>query len=209
MAVIVNRNTTQTPMTTTGVTGVQVIKFIPASRVYLKAPDSVTAAPVNTMAAYSNKSNGATPAGFTDLGIMNQDAKITYTKNVKKVQTGLDKFVQAVYVGDKTCVIEFSLSQMDEYLMAQLGFTTSTITAGSSVNFQIGQEDVIAKAMIMVFQNKLDGKEIQWYHPAAQLTVTFDSKPEEAAVKVSADCIAFTAAGGYTIQSLLSATIFA
>jgi hypothetical protein len=208
MAVIVNKNTTQTPLAAAGVTGTQSIKHVPASRVYIKAPDSTTSAPVQSNYV---KSNGATPSAggsYIDLGIMTSAGKITYTKNKKKVTTGIDEIVRAVYVDNKSAEIEFNLMQMDDYLLSQLGFTASTIVNGSIINFQLGPEDIVSKALLLVYQNKLDGKEIQWYHPAAQLAVTFEEQNDGIEIKVVADCIGFTPQGA-AVDSLLSCTVFA
>src|SRR5208337_1537160 len=108
MAVIVNRNTQQTPLgNPAGANdGIQSIKFIPAGRVYIKTtPDSTVATNVNAYAAFSQKSDGQTivnpypnsgvSAGeFIDLGIMSTPGKLTYNKVQKKVQTGIDKITQ-------------------------------------------------------------------------------------------------------------------
>lgn len=220
MAVIVNKNTQQTPLSNPSgaVTGVQSIKFIPAGRVYLKtSPDSTTATPVNLYAAYTQKSNGQTvvaPVGagvtagsYVDLGIMLTPGKLTYNKVQKKVQTGLDKITQLIYVESRDASLEFELTQLDDYLLQQLGFVASVITAGSSINFQVGQEDVINAALIVVYQNKIDGKEIQWYHPSAALTVTFNQNGDELSIKVHAEMVAFQAVGA-SLLSLVSTTVF-
>jgi hypothetical protein len=205
LSVIVNRNTTQTPNALQGNTGVQVIRFIPACRVYVKSPDSTTAAPVQ---AYYTKSNGSTPTGWTDLGIMNGPGAITYTKNKKKVQTGIDKITRAVYIEEKGAVIDIDLDQFDDTVLTQLtGLTPSIITAGSITNLQIGQEDVVQKALLFVCQNKLDGKEIQWYHPSAQIAFTIEYSDDAMRVKMSSELIAFTASG-QSIDTLMSTTIF-
>ena len=78
MAITVNKNTTQAPMTTAGATGTQVQKFNVAPRVYVKALDS-TPTPVRA------KSNGATQGTWTDLGSVDGNAKITYAVDKKKV----------------------------------------------------------------------------------------------------------------------------
>jgi hypothetical protein len=75
MAVLTNNWTQQVPLSAVGATGIQSIRFIPACRVFLKTPDSKTAAPVNQMAAYSMKTNGITPTGWTDTGIMDAPGK--------------------------------------------------------------------------------------------------------------------------------------
>lgn len=205
MPVIANKNTTQTPHGTAGVTGTQVVKFIPASRVYVKTAESTTAAPVQN---YFTKSDGSTPSGWTDLGAMLGEAKVTYNKEVVKVKMGLDKSLRAVYTGEKEGSIEFNLAQMDDYTMSQLGLTASTIVSGSRVNFRVGQETVVQSAILIVYQNKLDGKEMQIYHPAAYLTFVWDEVDDGLCFKVTADLPLFTA-NGQTTEQLMSVTFFA
>jgi hypothetical protein len=205
MAVITNKNTTQAPHGSAGVTATQVVKFIPASRVYIKTAESTSAAPVQN---YYTKSDGATPSGWTDLGTMLGEAKLTYNVERIKVKTGIDKALRAVYTGEKDGSIEFNLSQMDDYLMAQLGLTSSTIVNGSSVNFRVGQENVIQKALLCVYQNKLDGKEMQIYHPAAYLSFIWDEVDDGIVFKTTADLSLFTGTG-QTVEQLMSVTFFA
>lgn len=207
MSVIINRNTTQSPVVAAGNTGSQVIRFIPGSRVYVKTPDSTTSAPV---ASNFSKSNGATPAGYTDLGIMSGPGTVVYTKNKVKVQTGIDKVVRATYIGEKLCNIQADLDQFDDSALAQMtGLSPSIITAGSVVNFQVGQEDVVNKALLLVCQNKLDGKEIQFYHPSAQLSFSIKYTGEQMLLAMDAELVAFNTAAGAAIDSLMSVTVFA
>src|ERR1039458_8860545 len=104
MSVIVNRNTTQAPNLTSGLTGTQMIKFIAAPRVYIKALDA-TPTPILV------KSNGATPSGYIDLGSVDGTVKVTYTKDVKEVRLGMDEILMATYIGKKTAGLEFSRSE--------------------------------------------------------------------------------------------------
>lgn len=207
MAVLINRNTTQSPMTATGNTGLQVVRMIPGCRVYIKTPDSTTTAPVSS---YFTKSNGATPAGWTDLGIMTGAGTVVYTKTVTKVQTGLDKVVRATYISQKVCTITADLDQFDDVTLTKMtGLSPSIITAGSIVNLQVGQEDVVPYALLLVCQNKLDGKEIQFYHPAAQLNFSIKYSTDQMLLAMSADLIAFNTTGGTSTDLLMSVTIFA
>lgn len=206
MSVIINKNTTQTPVAIVGNAGTQVIRFIPACRVYLKTSDSTTAAPVQN---YYTKSNGTTPAGWTDLGIMNGPGQVLYVKTKKEIQTGIDKVVRAVYIAQKTANIDFSLDQYDDLALAQVsGLAPSIVTAQSIVNYQLGQEDVVQKAILLVAQNKLDGKEIQFYHPNAYISFQTEYNGDEMRLKVNAELVAFTSVGA-TVDSLISTTIFA
>lgn len=209
MSVLVNNWTQQVPMSAVGETGVQSIRHIPASRVFFKTPDSTTAAPVNIMAAYANKTNGTVPSGWTDGGIMDGVGKVVYTKKIAQIMLGIDKVVAATYVQERSAQITFDLAQLDDQVLQMLGFISSVITPGSSINFQLGQEDVVAKAVLFVYASKLDSKEIQWYHPSGQISADVKNVSDYLVASCTCDLIAFTPAGGYTRQSLVSATIFA
>jgi hypothetical protein len=199
MAVISNKNTAQTPVAS-GLTGAQVVKFIDAPRVYIKAVDT-TPTPVTT------KSNGTTPAGWTDLGIVNGKVRVTYEKEIKEVRTGIDQVLRASYVGQKTAGFEFVLSQFDDVVIKNLsGLSEVVVSAASAYAFQIGSEDIIQKALLMVVQNKLDGKEWQFYHPAADLAFNIEDSGEETVVRGRANLKAFTHS---TVEQLVYATIFA
>lgn len=198
MAVIVNKNTSQTPVSS-GLTGTQVIKFIDAPRVYIKTSDTV-ATPILV------KANGSTPSGYTDLGIVEGKVKITYSKEIKEIRTGLDQILRQSYVGQKTGNFEFSLSQFDDVVIKELsGLTASTITSGSAVSFSLGSEDIISRALLLVVQNKLDGKEWQFYSPDADLSFTIEDSGEATVVKGSGNLKAFAFAG---VEPLMVASIF-
>lgn len=200
MPVISNLNTRQTPMTAAGQTGTQVIKFIDAPRVYIKAVD-VTPTPIIV------KSNGTTPAGYTDLGIVDGKLKITYEKSIKDVRTGIDQIFRAEYVDKKTLGFEFHLSQFDDVAMTQIsGLTASVITAGSIVQFAVGSEDVIQRAMVLVSQDKLTGKEWQWYCPSGFIKFGYADNGNETYIQVNVDLPPFTygAVEQFAIQTIYS-----
>jgi hypothetical protein len=199
MAVIVNKNTTQTPVAT-GRTGTQVIKFIDAPRVYIKTAD-VSAAPVMT------KSNGTTPSGWTDLGSVNGKVRIQYEKEVKEVRTGVDQVLRQSYIGQKTGSFEFVMSQFDDVVIEQLsGLNPYTVQSGSAYSFGLGSEDIISKALLLVVQNKLDGKEWQFYNPNADLSFTLEDNGEETVVRGRGNLKAFT---WNSVEPLIVGTIYA
>jgi hypothetical protein len=188
MAVIVNKNTSQTPITS-GLTGTQVVKFIDAPRVYIKALDA-TPLPVTT------KSNGSTPSGWTDLGSVEGKVAIRYEKEIKEVRTGIDQILRQSYVGQKTGSFEFVLAQFDDVVIKELsGLTPSSIQAGSTYQFMIGSEDIIQKALLLVVQNKLDGKEMQFYHPNADISFTIEDSNEQTVVRGRGNLPGFTYGG--------------
>lgn len=202
MSVITNLNTRQNPMVASGLTGTQSIKFIPGPRIYMKTAD-VSAAPVTA------KSNGSLPSGWTDLGIVNGAAKVTYTKTVKEVRTGMDEVLRAEYIGKKVAGLDCSLSQFDDVAFAAVsGLSASTIIAGSTYQFSVGSEDVIQKAILLVLQNKLDGKELQFYNPNAFLSFDVTDSSGELVLTVKADLPSF-AWGGGSLEAFFVQTHFA
>lgn len=200
MAIITNINSRQEPMVAVGSTGKQVIKFIDCPRVYIK---DIDAAPTPITA----KSNGVLPVGWTDLGIVDGKVKITYDKEQKEVRTGLDEILRAVYIGKKTAGFEFNLSQFDELVIGQLtGLTSSLLNSGSAAQFAVGSEDIVQKALLMVIQNKLDGREWQFYHPSAYMTFSMTDSGDTTLVNGKAMLPAFTF---NTIDTYMVQTIYA
>jgi hypothetical protein len=209
MAVIANKNTRQNPITQ-GRTGTQVVKFVPAPRVYIGTAESITAAPVET---HFSKSNGVTPSGgaitWFDLGIIESVATVTYTKEIKEIKTGIDLVLRQSYVGEKTANIEFNLSQFDDYAFEKVsGLSASTIISGSTVSYTVGSEDIVTSALLLVLQNKLDGKEIQLYTPSADLTFNFQQNGEFIELQAQGRLKAFTPNGSAT-EGFFQMTFFA
>lgn len=183
MSVISNLNTQQTPITS-GLTGTQVIKYVPGPRVYIKAVDA-TPTPVLT------KSAGVLPGGWTDLGIVDGVAKVTYTKDTKEVRTGIDQILRSIYTDKKTGTLEFDLTQFDDVVIAGLTGLTPSILTGSIAQFSVGSEDVVSSAILLVVQNKLDGKEQQFYNPSAFLNLQYTTSGDFMIVKGTASLPAF------------------
>jgi hypothetical protein len=207
--IVSNAWTQQRPISVFGSTGDQILKLIPAARIFIKAPDATVNTPYQQYAGYSFKTNGVAPTGWTDLGSIDKPAKLTYTKTTKSVTTGIDTVERAIYVDKKTAMVEFNLLQSDDYVLSALGFSGSAMTAGSSMNFLMGGEDIVTRALLVVYQNKLDGKEFHIYHPAANLNVTWDmSSADELTLKATAELLAFTPTGA-TVDALYAMNIFA
>jgi hypothetical protein len=191
---VINLNTTQTPMTASGLTGTQSFKWIQAPRVYIKAADSTPTPPIA-------KSNGSLPAGWTDLGVVENSAKVTYTKNIKEVRTGIDDILRAAYVSGKAGELSASLAQFDDVVLSQVtGLTASQIVSSSIYQFAIGQDDIVNKALLLVSQNKLDGKEWQFYHPSAMITFQYTDVQGATEIQMKGDLTAFTYGGLDTVM---------
>ncbi len=185
MAVITNKNTAQDPVAS-GRTGTQVVKFFDAPRVYIKTKDS-SPTPIVV------KSSGTTPAGYTDLGIVDGKVKVTYSKEITEIRTGVDNILRSSFVRQRTGTFEATLSQLDDVVVENLsGVTPSVLLSGSIVQFALGAEDVIEKALILVIDNKLDGKELQFYAPAAQVSFSFEDSGDFSVIKMTANLPGFT-----------------
>lgn len=205
MAVIVNAWTRQNPVTTHGRTGEQSIKFIPAPRVFIKAADSTTAAPVQ---AYYTKSAGTVPTGWTDLGIIEGLATITYNKENTDVLTGVDQILRIRYISQKTAEIEANFSQFDDRAFENIsGLTASVISNGSIIGYRVGEEDVITRALLLVADNKLDGKEWQIYNPSAYIGFSYELNGDFLELKMNAALGAFTPSGSAS-ECLFHKTFF-
>ncbi len=186
MAVISNLNTKQTPLSAPGLTGTQTIKFIEAPRMYIKSVD-VSPAPVAV------KSNGSLPSGWTDLGVVNGVVKVNYTRNTKEVRTGIEQVLRAEYIDKKTASFEADLAQFDDTVISNItGLTASVITSGSIVTFGVGGEGIVNKAVLLVMQSLLDGKEVQLYNPNTLMNFNYNNNGDEISIKVMADCLFFT-----------------
>jgi len=205
MSIITNKNTTQTPLAS-GKTGAQVVKFIAGPRVYIKTAESLTAAPVQN---YYTKSNGSTPTGWTDLGIVIGNATVTYEKQTTEVRTGIDNVLRQEFVNQKNGTIEFNLGQLDDVALENIsGLTASVIVSGSTVAYRVGEEDLTEKALLLVAQNKLDGKEIQFYNPRAMINFAIVENDNALVLRVTGKLPTFTPQGA-SVESLLHTTIFA
>jgi hypothetical protein len=180
MPVISNLNTQQTPLAG------QSIKWIDSPRVYIKAKDT-TATPIVV------KSNGATPSGYTDLGIVDGPVAVAYTKEVNEIRTGVDNVLRISYVRQRSGVFTATLSQFDETVIQNVsGVSPSVIVAGSISQFSLGAEDVVERALLLVSQNKVDGKEWQFYNPSANIVFNIENSGEFTVVKLTANLPSFT-----------------
>lgn len=166
------------------------IKTVLAERVYYAAADTVYADP-------SAKLIGTAPSGYTDLGIV-VDSKVAlvYTKDIKPVETGIEKVRRGSYSMSKTCTATFSLEQYDIdaiSVLSGLGITSVGIIGGKLF---LGQDDVVEKSLIFCGTNKVDGKEHQAYSKKASLNWSIEENSDMGRqLKVVAEMYAFTPVG--------------
>jgi hypothetical protein len=218
MAVIVNKNTQGTPITSGRLTSGSSIRHIEAPRIYILLAAAGTPVAEVTVACpvqnYMTKSNGVTPTPvggtntWADLGIVNGFLKVNYVKSVKLIETGIDQVMRMAYVNKKTMTLEATLDQFSDYVLEKVsGLTASVITSGSIINYQVGQEDLVTAGILLVSQNKIDGQEWQFFNPAALTNFVFEEKGDALALKMTAYC-PFFQANSSAVQSGLSTTIF-
>lgn len=155
-------------------------------------------APSNT--AYVDptaKLNGADPASpWVDLGII-KDSKVTltYTKDVKPVETGIEKVRRGSYTLGKKCMASFILEQYDLDTLSLVSGLSTTAVGVIGGKLQIGQDDIVEKALLFLGTNKVDGKEFQHYTKKASLSWSIQEDTDARDLKVDADFYSFLASG--------------
>lgn len=174
------------------------IRFVPAERAYVAPANTIYADPVA-------KSNGTDPgAPWVDLGIV-KDSKVTvtYTKTVKDVSTGIEKVRRGSYTTDKKATAMFVLEQFDMANLSVLSGLSQEVVGAIGNKIQLGQDDLVEKALLFIGTNKVDGKEIQHYTKKASLNWSVQEDAEARMLKVDADFYSFLAAGE-TIEGYLT-----
>lgn len=205
MPIAINRNTTQAPMTVGGRTGEQVVKFIPASRVYVKTPDSQSSAPVQN---YYSVSDGNVPAGWIDLGVISGGVSVKYNQKVDQVTTGIDNYMRSAYLASKDAELSFSLSQFDDVVISTLsGITPVALPNNVGYSWGIGSTDLVKLAVLMVSQDKLTGKEFQFYNPCVYVSFQFDYQSQALELKCTGYVPFFTPVGS-DLECLFCVTIY-
>jgi hypothetical protein len=202
MAITSNVNTTQASMQALGRTGVQSVKFIPAPRVYITLPVGTGSVPVPSVI-----SNGVTPDGFIDLGAVSGNVKIDYVRKVVEVTTGIDNYFRGAYGGGTTNTVEFYLEQFDDVVLENITGLASTIISNAVANYQTGQGDLQQLSLLLVVQNKFDGKEFQFFNPNTYLNFSFENSGDDLMLKCTGYLPYFTAASQPT-ESIMSVTVF-
>jgi hypothetical protein len=155
-------------------------------------------APANT--AYVDpvaKLNGADPGGaWVDMGIV-KDSKITltYTKEVKPVETGIEKVRRGSYVMAKKCVASWVLEQYDVDTLSMVSGLSITAVGSIGGKLNLGTDDLVEKALLFLGTNKVDGKEFQHYSKNSALTFSTTEDADSRMLKVDAEFYSFLASG--------------
>jgi hypothetical protein len=160
-----------------------------AERVYMANQNTAFADPVA-------KLNGADPAGFTDMGVvMGSKVQFTYTKDIKYVETGIEKVRRGAYTMGKTAQAVFSLEQYDLDTLSLLTGQSITTVGSIGGKMQIGQDDIVNKALVFMGTNKVDGKEHIMYCKQANIAWNIEDNGDARVIKVTADLYPFVATG--------------
>lgn len=171
-------------------------KVVLAQRVFIAAADQAYTDP-------TAKLNGTGPTGspaWVDLGIVaGSKVTLSYNKETKYVETGLEKVRRGAYITGKNANLVFSLEQFDTDVLEAISGLTATALAGSpSVGnkMYIGQEAVVEKALLILGTNVIDAKEHQMYCKKAQLVFNIEEQDDARVLKVTAELSAFSPGSG-------------
>lgn len=181
-----NKWTTQTPIATSST------KLVLAERAYVAPADTDYSDPTSIL-------GGSDPSSpWVDLGVV-MDSKVTmnYTKTIKPVETGIEKFRRGSYGQGKTAQATFTLEQVDmDVLELVTGLTKTQIgTTNHGYKIHIGQEDVVEKAILFAGTNMVDNKEHQTYCKKGSVTFAIKENSDSRVIDVTADLYAFVPTG--------------
>jgi hypothetical protein len=161
-----------------------------AERVYFAPADTVYAAPAARL-------DGADPASpWVDLGVVKDSmVQLSYTKEIKYVETGIEKVRRGAYSLGKTAEAKFTLEQYDLDSVAIL--TGLSITAVGAIGgvLHLGQEDIVDKALLFVGVNKVDGKEHHIYTSKGTITFDIQQQDDRRLLNVTASLYPFVSSG--------------
>lgn len=165
-------------------------KTVLAERVYFAAADTAYADPTARL-------DGGDPAGWSDLGIIaDSRVNLTYNKEIKYVETGIEKVARGAYSLSKSVMAEFTLDQYDIDTIADVAGLSITAVGVIGGKLQVGTDDVVEKALLFIGVNKVDGKEHHIYSKKASLTWAADQQDDARVIKVTARLYAFIPSGG-------------
>lgn len=191
-----NKNTMQTPLVGSS------IKAVLAERVYVNTALTAYTAP-------TAKLNGVDPSGspaWTDLGVVEgSKATLAYNKEVKYVETGIEKVRRGAYLVGKTAQLTFTLGQYDSAVLAALTGLTAAVLGSPAIGktLHMGQDDIVEKALLIIGTNKVDNKEHHIYCSKAALSFAIGEQDDARVLNVTADLYAFTPQG-QTIDALFT-----
>lgn len=161
-----------------------------AERVYIAPADTAYADP-------GARLDGADPGGaWVDLGVVKDSrVNLAYTKEIRYVETGIEKVRRGAYSLAKTAECTFMLEQYDLDVMSLLtGLTTEAVGAIGG-KLHIGQDDVVDKALLFIGINKVDGKEHHIYCKKGTITFAVQQEDDRRLLAVTASLYPFISSG--------------
>lgn len=136
------------------------------------------------------------PTGFTDLGIvMGSQVQFSYQKELRYIETGIEKVRRGAYTLGKTAQCSFTLEQYDIDTIALLTGQTIASVGAIGGKMQIGQDDVVERALLFIGTNKIDGKEHHLYCKKGVISWNIEQNDDSRVIKVTADLYPFLASG--------------
>jgi hypothetical protein len=161
-----------------------------AERVYIAPADTVYADP-------SARLDGADPGGvWIDLGVVKDSrVNLAYTKEIKYVETGIEKVRRGAYTLGKTAEASFMLEQYDIDTVSLLTGLTITTVGAIGGKLHLGQDDIVNKALLFVGVNKFDGKEHHIYCKKGTLTFNVQQEDDRRLLNASVALYSFVPAG--------------
>jgi hypothetical protein len=184
MATNSNKYTKQPPISGASTAAVM------AERCYIAPADTAYSAPGAKLA-------GADPGGlWVDLGIVKESrVNLSYTKETKYIETGIEKVRRGAYVLGKTAECNFMLEQYDLDSVALLTGLSITAVGGIGGVLHIGQDDVVEKALLFIGTNKIDGKEHHIYCKKGVVVFQIQQEDDRRLLAVTSSLYPFVASG--------------
>lgn len=173
------------------------VRAVLAERVYIAPSGTLYADPTARL-------NGTDPAApWEDLGILRDSrANLSYQKEIRYIETGIEKVRRGAYSLGKTAEVTFTLEQYDiEQLELVTGVAAQAVNdAGSPVasigdKIYMGQEDIVEAALLFVGVNKVDGKEYHHYTQRGVLTFNIAQEDDFRVLNVTANLYPFVDTG--------------
>lgn len=179
-----NLYTKQTPLADSSV------KAVMAERVYIAPADTIYTDPVARL-------EGADPGSpWEDLGIvMDSRVNLSYTRDIRYVETGIEKVRRGAYSLGKTAECTFTLEQYDMPAMELVTGLTSVAVGSIGSKLQMGQDDIVEGALLFVGVNKIDGKEHHIYTKKGVITFNIQQQDDFRVLAVTASLYPFVAVG--------------
>ena len=165
-------------------------KVVLAERVYIAPADTVYADP-------SARLDGADPGGaWIDLGVvMNSRVNLTYTKDIRYVETGIERVRRGAYSLGKTAECTFTLEQFDIGAMEQVTDLTAGVVGAIGEKLHIGQDDIVDKALLFIGVNKVDDKEHHVYCKKGTIAFNIAQEDDFRVLQVTSSLYPFVPAG--------------